>query len=211
MQIETVQIKDLILYEKNARTHPKKQIDLLAKNIERFGFTTPCLIDKNNNVIAGHGRIEAIKKLGRNEIPCVRLENLSDDEVKALRIADNKTNMPYTGTTPFKREYLPANVTTALAAGKISIPREVTVVVKNGKIEAIRTSNGEISRQAIENLQKKVNTEPVKGAQPVYGNPKTKQVEQKPKTGYSRADLKSGGWTDEQIDKAVKAGKIKLN
>ena len=90
MQIETVQIKDLILYEKNARTHPKKQIDLLAKNIERFGFTTPCLIDKNNNVIAGHGRIEAIKKLGRNEIPCVRLENLSDDEVKALRIADNK-------------------------------------------------------------------------------------------------------------------------
>lgn len=141
------------------------------------------------------------------------VEDLVNDKITISQgmVTDNKTNMPYTGTTPFKREYLPANVTTALAAGKISIPREVTVVVKDGKIEAIRTSNGEISRQAIENLQKKVNTEPVKGAQPVYGNPKTKQVEQKPKTGYSRADLKSGGWTDEQIDKAVKAGKIKLN
>jgi DNA modification methylase len=90
MQIETLQIKDLILYEKNARTHPKKQIDLLVKNIERFGFTTPCLIDKHSNVIAGHGRIEAMKKLGRDEIPCVRLENLSEEEVNALRIADNK-------------------------------------------------------------------------------------------------------------------------
>ena len=141
------------------------------------------------------------------------VEDLVNDKITISQgmVTDNKTNMPYTGTTPFKREYLPANVTTALAAGKISIPREVTVVVKDGKIEAIRTSNGEISRQAIENLQKKVNTEPVKGAQPVYGNPKTKQVEQKPKTEYSRADLKSGGWTDEQIDKAVKAGKIKLN
>ena len=90
MQIETLQIKDLVLYEKNGRTHPKKQIDLLVQNIERFGFTTPCLIDKNNSVIAGHGRIEAMKKLGRDEIPCVRLENLSEEEVKALRIADNK-------------------------------------------------------------------------------------------------------------------------
>lgn len=90
MKIETLQIKDLVLYEKNARTHPKKQIDLLTQNIERFGFTTPCLIDKHNSVIAGHGRIEAMKKLGRDEIPCVRLENLSEEEVKALRIADNK-------------------------------------------------------------------------------------------------------------------------
>jgi DNA modification methylase len=90
MKIETLQIKDLVLYEKNARTHPKKQIDLLVQNIERFGFTTPCLVDKNNSVIAGHGRIEAMKKLGRDEIPCVRLENLSEEEVKALRIADNK-------------------------------------------------------------------------------------------------------------------------
>lgn len=104
------------------------------------------------------------------------VEDLVNDKITISQgmVTDNKTNMPYTGTTPFKREYLPANVTTALAAGKISIPREVTVVVKDGKIEAIRTSNGEISRQAIENLQKKVNTEPVKGAQPVYGKPKSK-------------------------------------
>lgn len=109
------------------------------------------------------------------------VEDLVNDKITISQgnVTDNKTNMPFTGVTPFKREYLPANVTTALAAGKISIPSQVTVVVKDGRIEAIRTKNGEISRQAIENLQKKVNTEPVKGAQPVYGNPKTKSVKPK--------------------------------
>lgn len=90
MKIVTLKVSELKPYEKNHRTHPKKQVDLLAKNIERFGFTTPVLIDKNNVVIAGHGRLLALKQLNRDEVPCVRMENLSDDEVKALRLADNQ-------------------------------------------------------------------------------------------------------------------------
>ena len=90
MKIETINISDITPYEKNAKSHPKKQIDLLAENISRFGFTTPCLIDKDNNLIAGHGRLEAVKTLGWTDVPCVRMENLTEDEVKALRLADNK-------------------------------------------------------------------------------------------------------------------------
>ena len=90
MEIETIKISELKPYEKNARTHPKAQLELLKKNIERFGFTTPCLIDKDNELIAGQGRLEAVKELDWTEVPCVRMENLSKEEVKALRIADNK-------------------------------------------------------------------------------------------------------------------------
>lgn len=90
MTIDTIAISDIKPYEKNAKSHPKKQVDLLAENIKRFGFTTPCLVDKDNNLIAGHGRLEAVKTLGWTDVPCVRMENLTDDEVKALRLADNK-------------------------------------------------------------------------------------------------------------------------
>jgi DNA modification methylase len=90
MKIETIALNQIKPYEKNAKTHPKKQIDLLAENIKRFGFTTPCLVDKDNNLIAGHGRLEAVKTLGWTDVPCVRMENLTEDEVKALRLADNK-------------------------------------------------------------------------------------------------------------------------
>ena len=90
MLIETLKIDDLKPYEKNAKTHPKKQVDLLAENITRFGFTTPVLVDKDNNVIAGHGRLLALKQLSKTEVPCVRMEYLTPEEVKALRLADNR-------------------------------------------------------------------------------------------------------------------------
>lgn len=90
INIEYVPIADIKPYEKNARTHPKKQIELLAENIKRFGFTTPILVDKDNVLIAGHGRLEALKELGKTEAPAVRLEKLSPKEVKALRLADNQ-------------------------------------------------------------------------------------------------------------------------
>lgn len=90
MQIENIKISSLKPYEKNARTHPQKQVDLLCKNIEKFGFTTPVLVDENNSVIAGHGRLLALSQLGRDEAPCVRIEGLTEEEVKALRLADNQ-------------------------------------------------------------------------------------------------------------------------
>jgi len=74
MKIENIKISNLKPYEKNAKKHPEKQIELLKKNIEKFGFTTPILIDEKNNVIAGHGRIMAMLELKNDEVPCVRIE-----------------------------------------------------------------------------------------------------------------------------------------
>src|SRR3990167_10533361 len=90
MQIIDLKITELKEYLNNARIHSNKQIDLLAKNIKKFGFTTPVLIDEKNNIIAGHGRLLALKKLNKDIVPCVRIEGLSEKEIKALRLADNQ-------------------------------------------------------------------------------------------------------------------------
>jgi DNA modification methylase len=90
MRIIDKKVEELKLYDKNARKHPQKQIDVLAENIKKFGFTTPVLISEDNEVIAGHGRLLALKQLGRTEVPCVKMEGLTKEEVKALRLADNQ-------------------------------------------------------------------------------------------------------------------------
>src|SRR5215210_748898 len=89
-KIEHLPVGELKAYERNARTHSKKQLKQIARSIERFGFTNPVLIDKANRIIAGHGRVGAAKLLGIAEVPTIRLEHLSDDEVRALVIADNQ-------------------------------------------------------------------------------------------------------------------------
>lgn len=77
-------------YEHNARKHSSKQISKIVESIKRFGFNNPILIDKNNTIIAGHGRWEAAKKLGLKEVPTICLDHLTPDEVRAYIIADNK-------------------------------------------------------------------------------------------------------------------------
>jgi DNA modification methylase len=77
-------------YPSNARTHSKHQIRQIADSIEEFGWTNPVLIDRSNTVIAGHGRVAAAKLLGMFEVPTIRLENLSPDQVRAYVIADNR-------------------------------------------------------------------------------------------------------------------------
>lgn len=77
-------------YKRNNKKHPKKQINILAENIKRFGFTTPILIDQKNIVIAGHARLIAARQLNMKEVPCILIDDLTESEVKALRIADNK-------------------------------------------------------------------------------------------------------------------------
>ena len=83
-------IEDLIPYKSNSRTHSDAQIDQIIKSIEQFGWTNPILLDGENGVIAGHGRIMAAKKLGLQEVPTIELSHLSDDQKKAYVIADNK-------------------------------------------------------------------------------------------------------------------------
>jgi DNA modification methylase len=75
---------------RNARTHSAQQIQQIARSIERFGFNNPVLIDQNNRVIAGHGRVAAAKSLGHAVVPTLRIEHLSDEERRAYIIADNK-------------------------------------------------------------------------------------------------------------------------
>lgn len=90
LQIEYVSIDSLSTYERNTRTHSTEQIEQLVCSIREFGFTNPVLVDENNVLIAGHGRFEASRLLGLKEVPAIRLPNLTDDQKKALRIADNK-------------------------------------------------------------------------------------------------------------------------
>ena len=90
MQIENIPIGDLKAYDKNSRTHSKKQVAQVVASIKEFGFTNPLLIDEGNTLIAGHGRLMAAKELKMDEIPCVRLSHLSDAQKKAYVIADNK-------------------------------------------------------------------------------------------------------------------------
>src|SRR3981189_1303116 len=74
----------------NPRTHSKKQIDQLANAIRRIGFTNPRLVDDANGIIAGHGRVEAAKMVGLDQVPTVRLSDMSEAEIRAYVIADNR-------------------------------------------------------------------------------------------------------------------------
>jgi DNA modification methylase len=77
-------------YSGNARTHSPKQIKQIARSIERFGFNNPVLIDDDDQIIAGHGRVEAAKQLNHKTVPCVRLSHLSEADKKAYVLADNR-------------------------------------------------------------------------------------------------------------------------
>jgi hypothetical protein len=88
--IEIVLLDSLQPYEKNCRIHSKQQIKKLSASIKEFGFTNPVLVGGNLEVIAGHGRIEAARLLGMAEVPVIRLGYLSEQQRRALVIADNK-------------------------------------------------------------------------------------------------------------------------
>ena len=88
--METIKITKLKPHPQNARTHSKKQIRQIAQSIEEFGFTNPVLIDGKNNILAGHGRVEAAKLAGLAEVPCVRLSHLTLAQKRAYILADNR-------------------------------------------------------------------------------------------------------------------------
>ena len=92
MDIVNIKVADIKPYPKNTKKHPAEQISNIAKSIEKYGFIQPIVLDKNNEIVIGHGRILASKKLKMQEVPCVYAENLSEEDIKALRIIDNKLN-----------------------------------------------------------------------------------------------------------------------
>ena len=90
MEIIYKKVQDLIPYINNSRTHSEEQVNQIVASINEFGFTNPLLIDEKDNIIAGHGRLLASKKLKMDEVPCIVLEGLTEAQKKAYIIADNK-------------------------------------------------------------------------------------------------------------------------
>jgi DNA modification methylase len=89
-QLQTIQIDALIPYARNSRTHSDGQVAQIASSIKEFGFTNPVLIDGGGGIIAGHGRVLAARKLGMSEVPCIRLDHLTEAQKRAYVIADNR-------------------------------------------------------------------------------------------------------------------------
>ena len=90
MEIVYKKVNDLIPYINNSRTHSEEQVNQIVASINEFGFTNPILIDEKDNIIAGHGRLLASKKLKMEEVPCIVLSGLTEAQKKAYIIADNK-------------------------------------------------------------------------------------------------------------------------
>jgi hypothetical protein len=90
MNIEHVQTEDLIPYARNAKLHSDSQVCAIAGSIKEFGFNAPVLVDAQNGIIAGHGRVLAARKLGLDKVPCIRLAHLTDTQRRAYILADNR-------------------------------------------------------------------------------------------------------------------------
>lgn len=89
-KIDWVSVETLIPYVKNARTHSDEQVAQIAGSIKEFGFNNPVLVDKDNSVIAGHGRLMAARKLGMDKVPVIHLEHMTEAQRKAYVLADNR-------------------------------------------------------------------------------------------------------------------------
>ena len=89
-RIERIGVEALLPYAKNSRTHSDEQVAQIAASIKEFGFNNPILIDKDNTIIAGHGRLLAARRAGMAEVPCIRLDHLTETQRKAYVIADNR-------------------------------------------------------------------------------------------------------------------------
>ncbi len=92
LKIEYLPVSDLKPYAKNARRHTNKDINTIIESIKEFGFSDPIGIwSEKNVVVEGHGRLIAAKKLGMEEVPCIRLDHLTDEQRRAYALAHNKT------------------------------------------------------------------------------------------------------------------------
>ena len=92
MQIIQKKLADIVPYANNTKKHDETQIKNVAESIKQYGFVQPIVIDKGNVVVIGHCRLLAAKQLKMKEVPCVCVEDLTEEQVKALRIVDNKSN-----------------------------------------------------------------------------------------------------------------------
>ena len=90
LQVVARPIDELVLYGGNSKIHPESQLLLIERSMQEFGWTTPVLVDRDNVVVAGHARVEVAKRLGIKDVPTIKLDSLTPDQVRAYRIADNR-------------------------------------------------------------------------------------------------------------------------
>ena len=91
MEIKMIKVEDLKPYKNNPRFNDDA-VEYVAKSIKEFGFKVPMVIDKNNEIVAGHTRYKASLELGLKEVPCIVADDLTDEQIKAFRLADNKVS-----------------------------------------------------------------------------------------------------------------------
>ena len=91
MDVKNIPIKEIVPYARNAKKHDKRQIDNVAESIRQYGFVQPVVIDRDGVIVIGHCRVMAAKKLGMEAVPCVCVDDLTPEQVNALRIVDNKS------------------------------------------------------------------------------------------------------------------------
>ena len=91
MNVVNMMVKDLIPYEKNPRFNDEA-VKYVANSIKEFGFKVPIIVDKNNEIVAGHTRYKASLELGLKEVPCIVADDLNEEQIKAFRLADNKVS-----------------------------------------------------------------------------------------------------------------------
>ena len=92
MQIIQKKLADIVPYANNTKKHDETQIKNVAESIKKYGWVQPLVIDNDGTIVIGHCRALAAEKLGMEEVPCVVVSDLTEDEINALRIVDNKTN-----------------------------------------------------------------------------------------------------------------------
>lgn len=92
MDVKNIPIGEIVPYARNAKKHDKRQIDNVAESIRQYGFVQPVVIDRDGVIVIGHCRVLAAKKLGIETVPCVCVDDLTPEQVNALRLVDNKTN-----------------------------------------------------------------------------------------------------------------------
>jgi len=90
LRIEHVAVRQLKVDPRNPRLHSERQLKQIARSIESFGFNVPVLADREGNLLAGHGRVQAAQRLGLRELPVIRLEHLTPEQARAFSIADNR-------------------------------------------------------------------------------------------------------------------------
>lgn len=92
MEVKNKRLADIMPYAANAKKHDRRQINNVAESIKQYGFVQPIVIDREGVIVIGHCRAMAAKKLGMEEVPCVCVDDLTPEQVNALRLVDNKSN-----------------------------------------------------------------------------------------------------------------------